>query len=413
MLDSQKAQAGQEGSLRYPGWRVVFVCFWMAVFAWGFGFYGHSVYLAELQRLHGWPAAAIGSASTVYYLTSAVLIAFVSDAIAAMGTRRFVLAGVGMLAVSALALPHVSSLPHVYVVYLVMAFGWAALSLGGITNILGPWFQARRGFAISVALNGASMGGVALAPALVWLSGEFGFASAMRLMTGCMLVTLIPMVWVWMRAPGAMMPASVSIAAPGAALHSASPSGKLAALKDPRFWSVTGPFALALASQVGFIVHFVAYLTPLLGRTGTGWALAITTTMAVIGRVGLGTVIDRLDQRLVSAVSFTSQAAALFVMTQTTNELVLIGACAAYGLSVGNLITFPALIIQREFEPQAFGMIIALSTAVNQFTYAFGPALLGLIRDLTNSYAAALALCIGLNILAAIGILAGRQRRVA
>src|SRR5215212_8859085 len=110
MLDTQKAQAAQEGSPRYPGWRVVFVCFWMAVFAWGFGFYGHSVYLAELQRLHGWPAAAIGSASTVYYLTSAVLIAFVSDAIASMGTRRFVLAGVGMLAVSALALPHVTSL---------------------------------------------------------------------------------------------------------------------------------------------------------------------------------------------------------------------------------------------------------------------------------------------------------------
>jgi hypothetical protein len=37
-----------ESSPRYPGWRVVAVCFAMALFCWGFGFYGHSVFLAVL-----------------------------------------------------------------------------------------------------------------------------------------------------------------------------------------------------------------------------------------------------------------------------------------------------------------------------------------------------------------------------
>ena len=32
------------------GWRVVFACFVSAVFAWGFGFYAHGIYLVELQR---------------------------------------------------------------------------------------------------------------------------------------------------------------------------------------------------------------------------------------------------------------------------------------------------------------------------------------------------------------------------
>jgi hypothetical protein len=32
------------------GWRVVLVCFVMAALIWGFGFYGHGFYLAELQR---------------------------------------------------------------------------------------------------------------------------------------------------------------------------------------------------------------------------------------------------------------------------------------------------------------------------------------------------------------------------
>ena len=42
-----------ESSLRYEGWRIVAVCFLVATFGWAFGFYGQSVYLAELHREHG------------------------------------------------------------------------------------------------------------------------------------------------------------------------------------------------------------------------------------------------------------------------------------------------------------------------------------------------------------------------
>jgi len=43
----------------------------------------------------------------------------------------------------------------------VLAFGWAGTSLGMITNTLGLWFDRKRGMAISLALNGASFGGIA------------------------------------------------------------------------------------------------------------------------------------------------------------------------------------------------------------------------------------------------------------
>ena len=86
-------------------------------------------------------------------------------------------------------------------------------------------------------------------------------------------------------------------------------------------------------------------------------------------------------------------------------------ACAVFGLSAGNLISLPALIIQREFETASFGMLVGLSTAIGQFTYAFGPGLLGLVRDLTGSYTAALALCMGLEIVAAGTVLLPRLQR--
>jgi cyanate permease len=68
---------------------------------------------------------------------------------------------------------------------------------------------------------------------------------------------------------------------------------------------------------------------------------------------------------------------------------------------VGNIITFPALIVQREFDGAAFGMLVGLATGLSQFTYAFGPAVLGIVRDATRGYWAPLGLCIALNVLAA------------
>ena len=119
----------------------------------------------------------------------------------------------------------------------------------------------------------------------------------------------------------------------------------------------------------------------------------------------MGSFVDRLNLRVFTAISFASQAFALAAMTQTTNQWPLFLLCAIYGLSVGNVITLPAIIVQREFPAAAFGMIVALSTAITQFTYAFGPGVIGAIRDASAGYAPALFFCVALNVVAAAIIL--------
>src|SRR5262245_18327210 len=108
----------------------------MAALNWGFGFYGHGFYLAELQRLHGWPAAMISSASTAYYLFSALLVVFINDAIRRFGAAPCLLAGTLALAISAAALPFVAEPWQLFAAYLVMAIAWPTMSLGAINNIL-------------------------------------------------------------------------------------------------------------------------------------------------------------------------------------------------------------------------------------------------------------------------------------
>jgi cyanate permease len=83
----------------------------------------------------------------------------------------------------------------------------------------------------------------------------------------------------------------------------------------------------------------------------------------------------------------------------------LYGGAVLFGLSVGNVITFPALIVQREFPAAAFGVVIGLANAIAQFAFAFAPALLGIVHDLAGGYAPALALCIAVQLAAAVVVL--------
>jgi MFS family permease len=390
-----------ESSRRYFGWRVVAALFAIAVLAWGFGFYGHAVYLAELQRLHGWSTSLISAASTLYYLTSAVLVIYVNDVIARLGTRRCILFGATCFAVSIAALSQVSQPWQLFATYLIMALAWATMTVGAITNILGLWFDRRRGLAISLALNGASFGGVVVIPTLVFAIGAFGFAPAM--LAGSMLVLLIA-IPIGILVLGRKTPEKIiSAPVPGAAAEISWTRGS--ALRSPAFWVISAPFSIGLFSQAAFLVHQIAFLETSIGRASAGIAVAIMTAMAITGRLVMGTLIERLDLRKFTAFSFGSQGLALIAMTQTASVWPLFLLCAIYGFSVGNLITLPALIVQREFPPAAFGLIVALSTAISQFTYAFGPALIGAIRDASVNYRPALLFCVLLNAISAAVIL--------
>jgi MFS family permease len=409
--------AVDESSPRYDGWRVTAVCFAVAMFCWGFGLYSHGIYLAELQRRFGWSTSLISGATTAYYLLTASLVVFVSDAIIQLGPRRIFLTGTCCLG-SAVALLAIIAAPwQLYVVYLVMAVGSAAMHVAAITNVLGLWFDRQRGLAISLALNGASSGGIFVAPTLIVAIAATGFAAAMVGAATIMAAILIPAIAIGIDRPpirtdatGVFLPHGGSRSGAGSA---SAPSHwtRAEALRSLAFWSVAGPFALALMAQVGFFVHQIAFLEPVIGRTQAGLTVALLTAMAIVGRLALGASVLRLDLRRVTAVSLLSQAAALFAMTQTTNAAALFIACAIFGLSAGNLVSLPALIIQREFEATSFGMLVGLSTAIGQFTYAFGPGLLGAVRDATGGYTAAFALCMMLQLTAAGAIQMSRPQR--
>ena len=259
-----------ESSATYEGWRIVAVCFLVATFGWSFGFYGQSVYLAELNRLHGWPASLVSAATTFFYLFGAVLVAFVSEAVRSFGPRNCLLAGIITLAAGGIMIGQVASAWQLYVANAVLAFGWAGTSLGIITTTLGLWFDSKRGMAISLALNGASFGGIVGVPLLVVAIEYFGFAGAMVATAAAMLVLMIPVVLIFVGRPPAL-PATAA----GSSVVELPSAGRIRgqALRNLGFLTVAIAFALVLFAQVGFIVHLISFLDPVIGRTQAATAV--------------------------------------------------------------------------------------------------------------------------------------------
>jgi predicted MFS family arabinose efflux permease len=279
-----------------------------------------------------------------------------------------------------------------------------------ITNTLGLWFDKKRGMAISLALNGASFGGIAGVPLMVAAIGHFGFPDAMIAAAIGMVLLLVPVIVIFVG------PAPHRTGSAAASLAADAPSAsriRAQAFREPAFLSVSIAFALVLFAQVGFIVHLISFLDPVIGREHAAVAVALLTAMAVLGRVLFSTVIDRLNQRLAAAISFVSQAIALAVIINLQDDIAFMAACALFGFSVGNLITLPALIVQREFDPRSFGVLVSLITAINQITYAFGPGVIGLLRDASGSYTLPFYGCIGLELTAAVLIMVWGRTRTA
>src|SRR5499425_2440170 len=166
--------------LRYfYGWNVMAATFVMAMWSFGLGFYGLTVYIASLQRLHGWSAGVVSAPVTVYYVAGAVLTTVIGDCYQRLGPRLVVAAGSIAMATGVALLGVVARPGQLYPVFLVMSLGWGAMSGAAINIILAPWWERRRGLVVSLAFNGATLGGVFVTPALLPLITALGFPRAL------------------------------------------------------------------------------------------------------------------------------------------------------------------------------------------------------------------------------------------
>lgn len=416
MTQAQVAAQTAGIGIRFFGWRVVGAAFVFAVFAWAIGFYGLSVLLHAVHERRGWSVSLVSGAITAHYLLGAVMVAWLDDAHRRFGLVAVTRVGVFALAAGTLGWCWADEPWQLFAASLLTAAGWAATSGAGINAMITPWFRRRRGFALSLAYNGASVGGVLFTPLWIALIAKLDLPGAGAVVAGAVLAVLWPLTGRYLRPTPALRGEAPDgdpfdpEPATAARADIRPPASRTELLRQRRFLTLSGAFALGLFAQVGLAAHLVTLLVPRLGNGGAAGAVSLTTMCAVIGRLLLGAVIDRVHRRWAAAANFLMQACGFLLLLFATDAAVTLLGCILFGLGLGNLVSLPPLIAEAEFDPVDVGRVVALVIAINQACFSFAPAVFGALHDLAGGYAPALALAAVLQSAAAMALMSGSIR---
>ena len=398
----------------FHGWWMVWGCLAVAIVAWSFALYGPSVYLHTLSRIHHWPIGVISSALTLSFLVNASVLGFVGAAIARYGPSRMMGAGACIMACGLVMTGQVTEIWQVFAAFSLIGLGWSCLSTTAITSSLAPWFERYQGRAVSTAMLGASIGGMVGIPFLLMLINALGFSVAMRWVGFILLATVLPISVLVMK----HRPQDLALTPDGLPADSTKKIietktwTRMQALRSIQLQTIMLAFGLALLVQIGFLTHQVSLLLTMLDEFGTSLCVTGAALLAFTARLVLARFADRLDVRVVAcAVLIQAGIATCIAALFPDAPWAIVTAVLMYGMTAGNTTTLPPVIVRREFGAVSFGVVFGICATLMQIMSAMGPAFFGLMRDGSGSYQLPLALSAGMNFLAAIIVMIGRQHK--
>ena len=387
----------------FYGWRMVAVCLVTAVFANALGLFGAGVYLHALVEAKGWQSGLVSGAITLFYVVSAVLLIPVGGIIGRFGPSPVFALGISALAAGVAWIGYVAEPWQTYAAFFAMGVGWACLSMTAVATTLAPWFERHQGRAVSVASLGASVGGMAGVPVLLFGIDRLGFAATTTAAAVIALLIMLPLAaFVLKRRPQDIGLLPDGAHSPSMAITGFAPRwDRREALRTAALRSVMAGFGIGMMVQVGFVTHQVALLSPALGAAGTSITVAATAIMALLSRLMLARFADQISARMTTAAMMGLATSALAAMGLWPVPEMLVVGSVVMGLTIGNVTTLSPIIVRREFGAASFGAIFGVASCVIQLATALGPSFYGLLHDAFGGYRAPLLLAAALDIVAA------------
>lgn len=372
---------------RFFGKTVLACTFILAIIGWGIGFYGPPIYMQAVMERTGWPIAQVSAAVTLHFLSGTLVIANLPRLYARFGIPIITLLGSIVLGIGVNIWAQANQLGVLYAGAVCSGIGWVTLGAAAVNTLIAPWYVKERPKALGKAYNGASLGGVIFSPLWVLLIECFGFAMA-ALVISIVAVLLIGVFafLVFNKSPQSLgqhpdhadQPEPVPISA------DATPWTAMQTLRSASFRTLAAGMSLGLFAQIGLIAHLYSILVGRMGAHDASFAMGLATASAMGGRyVAARLMIQGMNRRQLACLGYAVQMlGTLMLLGLDLHPTVAWIAVVLIGSGIGNATSLPPLIAQTEFSREQTARVIALMVAISQATYAFAPALFGLVRSL-------------------------------
>ena len=291
---------------------------------------------------------------------------------------------------------------------------YGALMMLGL-NLLGPlttstllarWFSRKRGMVLGLAAIGTSVGGFVFPPVIQWLIDAYEWRDALRMVAlGCLVLT-IPAVMLVVNSPKER-----GLGADGVALDLDAPLVLPEAitfkslLADRNFWLIALVMSLLFCAYTGVLSNLVPLaLNKGLSAEQGAFLISILAVAGIAGKIGFGTIADRIDLRLGYAASIICVIIALLLFATTSNFSTFMLASGFMGFATGGMLPVWGAILAILFGAANYGRVMGMMNPVIMPLTLVGAPLAGYIFDVTGGYAPAFALFAGGLLVALIAL---------
>jgi len=362
--------------------------------------YVYGVFFKPIEAEYGWSRGALSIAYSVFMAVYAAMQLISGTLYDLRGPKvtlsLAMLAGVGYILCST-----ISSLWQLYLFYGVVAAVGTGVLYVPCTSTAMKWFPHRKGLATGFVVAGLGVGMLVLAPLSKYLIAVYGWRLAFSFLGFMfMIVTALTVSIVEDPSHGNFRPKSMKR---GIAKE---------ALKSRVFWLIYSAFSLGSLAGAMVIIHVVPYAEDLkIPALAAAFIVSLIGISNIAGRIGVGALVDKVGVKATLSSCFIAQAACTWMLLRASSLQLLYAIAVAFGFFYGWIALY-APAVGEFFGMERVGSILgALSTSFG-LGAIIGPALAGVIFDLTRSYFIAFTMGALMSLLAAllVALIKGKAR---
>ena len=338
-----------------------------------------------LQDEFGWNRGQISAGITVFGITASLMAPVIGWLADKYGVRRVALWSLFGFVVSFASLYFIpASLFGYYAL-------WFFVGLVGIgstpltwSRAISLWFVKNRGLALGIMLIGTSAAALIVPNLAVWAIANFGWRAMFPIIALLPLLVALPVCLALFREP---RPDERPAALPTA-------DGKVAgmtfgaAVRTRQFWTLWVSILLIALAYGGAHIHMIPIVMDHgFGIGAAAGMMSIVGLGLLVGRVGVGFLLDRVWGPAVGFPVLCLPALACYLLMGTSSDAMAISVAAfLLGFAAGAESDLIAFLAARYFGMAHFGRIYGMLYMPFGLFSAISPLVYGIVRDRAGSY---------------------------
>jgi len=360
---------------------------------------GFAAFFGPIVDTFGWSAGATAGAMSLQRTEGGMISPFVGMIINRFGPRRVMAVGIAITGTAFILMSQVQSLWQFYATMALLTVGMSFGTFIVLVSTVSNWFVKKRSKALAILMACTGVGGF-LVPVLVLSIDTWGWRDVLLSVGVGFWIVGFPASYFMRTRPEdyGQMPDGVAAIdeATGRPVVIREPDFTVRqVMKTPFFWqfSIAASFGQLVSSTN--LLHITALESFDVSLKLAGVAIGMVAVGDFAGRLGIGTLSTRFDNRLLFAGSFAIQSIGTFALALTHAEifgytlplfLTLPIFALGFGIGFGSSIPLRLSMLADYFGRRNYASVVGITSTVSAGFSAIGPVAVGLTFDMTDTY---------------------------